>query len=74
MPRSAVLLVLALAASASAPAAERPSACPAASGDPDPVAALEIQDLRRRIVALEERVEGIEHDLSKQSRIQEDRP
>lgn len=74
MTRAATILSLALAAGTFSWAAETPSACPAGAGDPDPVATLEIQALRRRIVMLEERVEAIEHELSQQPPVQEDRP
>lgn len=76
MVRSAIVLAVFLVIGAASLAAEIPSTCPA--GDLDPIAALEIQALRRRIVALEERAEIMEHELLSDRpaslQPQEDRP
>jgi len=78
-------LLLALVAVSSAQAADAPAprsarvTCPAdGATKADPVAMLEMEALRRRIVALEERVEGLElqlqSEISATPQPQEDRP
>lgn len=81
--RPAILLSVLVAVS-SAQAADAPApgsarvACPADGARADPVAMLEMEALRRRIVALEERVEGLElqvrSEIPATPQPQEDRP
>lgn len=82
MRRAILLLALAAvstaqAADATAPRSAR-ATCPADGAKADPVAMLEMEALRRRIVALEERVEGLElqlqSEISATPQPQEDRP
>jgi hypothetical protein len=56
-------LGVASATAATAPPDHSSRACVASTDQDDPVAALEIEALRRRITALEERVEVLEHEL-----------
>ena len=56
-------LGVASATAATAPPDHTSRACVASTDQDDPVAALEIEALRRRITALEERVEVLEHEL-----------